>query len=60
MPNHDQWGDPNPIGDIQLSESIANRLAKICIDCQLEDSDPTRFDGNYCVSCANYAETTIR
>ena len=57
---HSRLPDESPFAEMQLNNAIANRIAKICIECELEDSDPTRFDGNYCHGCADYMETTIR
>ena len=56
--NHDNWPEPDYAAN-RMRQVIADKAVGICTDCGLEDADATRFDGMYCVYCANDAETTI-
>jgi hypothetical protein len=49
----------SPFAQYRIREVLQQKASGICTDCGLEDADATRFDGMYCTSCANYAETTI-
>ena len=57
--SHDNWPEPDYAAN-RMQQVIADKASGICTDCGLEDADATRFDGMYCTSCADDAETTVR